>query len=93
MSDPNTPQPTDEPAGSEEPSVLATRPPTSGRHPVHVPHLVVGLALIGLVAVWALVVPLGAVDLHDAHWLLPLPWLVAGAAGLIATVLSRRRRP
>lgn len=64
----------------------------SGWHPTHVPHLVMGLALIGLVTVWALVVPLDAVDLHEARWLLPLPWLVAGAAGLVATVFSGRRR-
>lgn len=97
MSDPTTPEPTadatDGRTTSEEPSGLATRDATSGRHSVHVPHLVTGLALLGLVVVWALVVPLGAVDLHDAHWLLPLPWLVAGAAGLVATVLARRRRP
>ncbi|GAB4013010.1 hypothetical protein [Nocardioides ultimimeridianus] len=63
-------------------------------HPVHIPHLVMGLAFLGLVAVWAIVVPLNAVELPHARWLLPLPWLVAGAAGLVATVLSgRRRRP
>jgi hypothetical protein len=61
-------------------------------HPTHIPHLVMGLALLGLVTVWALVVPLDAVDLHDARWLLPLPWLVAGAAGLVATIFSGRRR-
>jgi hypothetical protein len=60
---------------------------------VHIAHLVMGLAFIGLVTVWALVVPLHAVDLTHAHWLLPLPWLVAGAAGLIATVVGGRRRP
>lgn len=65
-------------------------------HPVHIPHLVMGLAFLGLVGVWALVVPLSAVELPHARWLLPLPWLVAGAAGLVATVLSSRgsrRRP
>jgi len=66
----------------------------SGRHPVNVGQLVMGLAFLGLVAVWAIVVPLNAVELPHARWLLPLPWLVAGAAGLVATVLSgRRRRP
>lgn len=67
-------------------------PHDSPWHPVHIPHLVMGLAFLGLVAVWALVVPLNAVELPHARWLLPLPWLVAGAAGLVATVLSGRRR-
>ncbi|MCL2541697.1 MAG: hypothetical protein FWE71_04450 [Nocardioidaceae bacterium] len=64
-------------------------------HPTHVAHLVMGLALLGLVTIWIVVVPLGAVRLQDARWLLPLPWLVAGAAGLVATVLNgrHRRRP
>lgn len=63
-------------------------------HRVHVPHLVMGLAFLGLVVVWLVVVPLDAVELPHARWLFPLPWLVAGAAGLAATVLSgRRRRP
>ena len=62
-------------------------------HPVHVSNLVMGIAFLGLVAVLALVVPLDAVQLPHARWLLPLPWLVAGAAGVIATVISRRRRP
>jgi len=62
-------------------------------HPVHIAHLVMGLAFLGLVTVWVVVVPLNAVELDHARWLLPLPWLVAGAAGLVATVLSGRRRP
>ncbi|GAB2968512.1 hypothetical protein [Nocardioides montaniterrae] len=72
----------------EEPSRAPE--PRSGAHPVHIPHLVMGLAILGLVTVWALLVPLDAVDLHDARWLLPLPWLIAGAAGLLATIFSRR---
>ncbi|GAB3851534.1 hypothetical protein GCM10028801_01170 [Nocardioides maradonensis] len=84
---------TTEPAEPTPPS-----PPTQAAahdtpwHPVHIPHLVMGLAFLGLVTVWALVVPLNAVELPHARWLLPLPWLVAGAAGLVATVLSGRRR-
>jgi len=81
------------PAAETEEPVL--RPPDHGSpwHPTHIPHLVMGLALIGLVTVWAVVVPLGALELRHARWLMPLPWLVAGAAGLTATVLSSRRRP
>lgn len=98
MSDETTPDPGPDlpPTGLppvEEPSGIGRPAHESGRHAVHVPHLVMGLALLGLVAVWAVVVPLDAVDLHDARWLLPLPWLVAGAAGLVATLAGGRRRP
>lgn len=66
---------------------------SSGWHPVNIGHLVMGVAFLGLLTVWVLA---GAevVHLGDAHWLLPLPWLVAGVVGLVATVLrSARRRP
>jgi hypothetical protein len=68
-----------------------TGPSPSGFHRVNVGHLVMGTAFLGLTVVWLLVVPLDLVDLHDAHWLLPLPWLVAGAVGLAATALRGRR--
>ena len=80
-------------APQEEPAPWLSPAAESPWHPVHVSHLVMGLAFLGLVAVWAIVVPLDAVQQHHARWLLPLPWLVAGAAGLVATVLSGRRRP
>jgi hypothetical protein len=61
-----------------------------GTHPAHVGHLVMGLAFLGLVAIWA-VVESGAVATNDVRWLLPLPWVFAGAAGLVAAVFSGRR--
>ena len=65
----------------------------SGWHPVNIAHLVLGTALLGLFTVWALISS-DTVDLEDAHWLLPLPWLVAGVLGLGATVLRNvGRRP
>lgn len=91
----NMDDPTEEPTEvieTVEPPQATPLPPDTPWHPVHIPHLVMGLAFVGLVAVWALVVPLNAVELPHARWLLPLPWLVAGAAGLVATVLSGRRR-
>lgn len=63
----------------------------SGRHPVNIGHLVMGLAFLGLVGVWALI-ETGTVGDSDVRWLLPLPWVLAGVAGLLATTLSARRR-
>ena len=65
----------------------------TGWHSVNVGHLVMGTAFVGLVIVWALISS-DTVELVDAHWLLPLPWLVAGVVGLAATVLRNvGRRP
>ena len=63
----------------------------SGFHSVNVGHLVMGTAFVGLVVVWALVSS-DTVELRDAHWLLPLPWLVAGVVGLVATVVRNAGR-
>lgn len=63
----------------------------AGRHPVNVGHLVMGLAFLGLAAVWALW-GTDAIDDRDLRWLMPVPWIVAGAAGLAATTLSGARR-
>jgi hypothetical protein len=63
----------------------------SGRHPVNVGHLVMGLAFLGLVGVWALVQG-DVVGGRDVRWLLPLPWVLAGIAGLLATTLTGRDR-
>ncbi|GAA2136003.1 hypothetical protein GCM10009844_01840 [Nocardioides koreensis] len=68
----------------------ATDRPT-GRHPVSIGHLVMGLAFLGLVGVWALY-QADVVEGHDIRWLLPVPWVLAGIAGLIATTLTSRDR-
>ncbi len=62
----------------------------SGRHPLNIGHLVMGLAFLGIVAVWGLVQG-DAVTGPDVRWLLPLPWVLAGAAGLLALTLGGRR--
>ena len=62
-----------------------------GRHPVNIGHLVMGIAFLGLVGIWALVQS-NVVNGGDIRWLLPIPWVFAGVAGLLATTLSARNR-
>ena len=68
-----------------------TRPEReSGRHLVNVGHLVMGIALLGLFTTWALIVG-DVVEDEDVRWLLPMPWVLAGAAGLAALAVSGHR--
>lgn len=62
----------------------------SGRHPVNVGHLVMGIAFVGLVSVWAIFTS-DVVEGRDMRWLLPVPWVLAGSAGLVAATWSARR--
>jgi hypothetical protein len=72
----------------ETTSAPATEP---GRtHPVNIGHLVMGLAFLSLVAVWG-IIESGVVGLDDTRWLLPVPWLFAGAVGLVALLVANRR--
>ncbi|MCY7400105.1 MAG: hypothetical protein LH477_03950 [Nocardioides sp.] len=63
---------------------------TSGRHPVNITQLVMGVAFAGLLLIWALVEG-NVVESDEYRWLLPIPWLAAGAAGLVASVLPSRK--
>jgi len=63
----------------------------SGRHPVNIGHLVMGLAFVGVVGVWALIQG-DVVQDGDIRWLLPVPWVLAGIVGLLATTLTGRDR-
>lgn len=65
--------------------------PESGRHPVNVAHLVMGIAFVGLALVWSLV-QYDVVAGRDIRWLLPVPWVLAGAAGLAASAVTGTRR-
>jgi hypothetical protein len=58
-----------------------------------VPHLVVGLVFLGIAGSWGLH-ELGVIESVQVEWLLPLILVVAGAAGLLASVArSITRRP
>ncbi len=54
-------------------------------HAVNVMHLVFGLVYLGIAGIWALSAA-GVVDSGRMEWLLPLVLVVAGAAGLVASV-------
>lgn len=72
-----------------EPAAAAA--PGSWRHPLNVAHLVMGVAFLGLVLVWSLIT-LDAVAGDDIRWLMPVPWVAAGGAGLLGIALAARRR-
>ncbi len=63
----------------------------SGWHPVNIGHLVMGVAFLGLTGVWALF-EAGLVEADQLRWFMPMPWLLAGLAGLLGVVLAGRRR-
>jgi len=62
-----------------------------GRHPVDVGQLVMGVAFLGMVVVWALVHFTGLGG-DDFRYLLPLPWVVGGGIGLVALATRSRTR-
>lgn len=64
----------------------------SGLHPVNNGHLVMGIAFAGLVAIWALVTGDVVAD-DNVRWLLPVPWVVAGAVGLAVATTASFRKP
>ena len=63
----------------------------SGRHPVNVGHLVMGIAFLAMVGVWALIQS-DAVGGSDVRWLLPVPWVLAGLGGLLAIAITGSRK-
>ena len=76
----------------DEPMVCPLDAPEkpSGFHPVNIGQLVMGVAFAGMVLVWALVQG-DVVETDELRWLMPIPWIAAGAAGLAATVWPGRR--
>jgi hypothetical protein len=72
-------------------SAQAAQSAHSARHPVNIGHLVMGIAFLGLVGIWSLV-QADVVHGGDVRWLLPVPWVLAGIAGLLATTITGKRR-
>lgn len=90
---PEQPEPTTWSAPPEHPEQPSQpeRSWAAGLHVVNVLHLVFGVAFVGLVVNWALIES-GTVGGHGLRWLLPIPWVAAGAAGLIAATPRLRGR-
>lgn len=93
------PEPPEDPAPDERFAMAAPvtppEPPArswgAGLHPVNVLHLVFGVAFVGLVVNWALIES-GTVGGHGLRWLLPIPWVAAGVAGLVGAAPRLRSR-
>ena len=77
MSNTTTPAPPGTP-GTPGTGSTASR---SGFHPVNIGHLVMGIAFLGIVGVWSLIAG-DIVTGSDIRWLFPVPWVLAGLAGL-----------
>jgi hypothetical protein len=92
MSDETTemfPEQPEQPQQPEQPEAL--RSWAAGWHPINVLHLVFAVAFVGLVVNGALIES-DTVSSHGLRWLLPIPWVAAGAAGLIASAPRLRTR-
>ena len=76
------------PRFEDQPAV--EKPP--GRHPVNIGQLVMGLAFLAFVVVWALITTGTVVidSMEDFRWLLPMPWIIGGSVGLLAALLRRQ---
>jgi hypothetical protein len=61
----------------------------AGLHPVNIGHLVMGVAFLGFFVNWALIQS-DTLEAHDLRWMLPIPWVAAGIAGLIAAAPRMR---
>jgi hypothetical protein len=78
-----------DPTTTMPPASEPVRSWSEGVHPVNVGHLVMGVAFAGLTIIWALYMS-DAVGSHDLRWLLPIPWVAAGVAGLVAAAPRMR---
>ena len=83
------PHPADSPS-ADSPSANS-RERVQRLHPVNVTHLVFGVVFATFLGIWALVTA-DVVSNDDLRWLLPVPWLLAGAAGLVVATFGRSGR-
>ncbi|MFT4083874.1 MAG: hypothetical protein QM638_14925 [Nocardioides sp.] len=82
------------PAAEDEPAPGSGGPSRSrGGHRVNIGHLVMGVVFLVFAVDWILI-DTDTVTGSDVHWLLPIPWVIGGAVGLLAAAVasSRRRR-
>lgn len=63
----------------------------AGTHRLSTAHLVMGVLFLSLAGAWALAAA-GVVSGDDLRWLLPLPFVLGGAAGLAALALAAQGR-
>ena len=70
---------------------METNDKPNGRHPVNIGHLVMAVAFLGILGIWALV-QTDTVTGDDIRWLMPVPWVFAGAVGLVVTAVTGSRR-
>jgi len=86
------------PYGPAEPTLISEQPAPdtrqqrrTGSHPVNVGQLAMGLVFLTAVVAWGLIQS-DTVTGDDIRWLLPLPWVIGGAIGLVAAAISGVRR-
>jgi hypothetical protein len=70
---------------------MSTIDKPTGGHPINIGHLVMGLAFLGIVGVWA-IIQTDTVQGDDIRWLMPIPWVFAGVVGLAVTAVTGSRR-
>ena len=71
---------------------IPTAPAEQPTRSMSVPHLVMGLVFLGIAGAW-LLHEVGVIESVQVQWVLPLVLVVAGAAGLLASVARTLTRP
>lgn len=74
----------------DQTTTVSMTAPDSGRQ-INLSQLVMAVAFLAMVAIWGLLTT-DTVSVKDLRWLLPIPFLSAGAVGLVASLTDVRRR-